>query len=283
MQAKIQPKRISGVLLSGLCLAGGSVWAQAPETSPRPVLPAEIAQAAEPESIAEPIGPLRPKGRPAPVVADATVDPALETLDTDAAASVAQSLRPITRGPAVSKAVAARKKGQVCGDPRLQGKVIAPIAGKLAGCGVSNPIKLTSVSGVALSTPSTMDCKTAAALDRWVRTGVKPAVGDLGGGVKRLRVVGHYSCRTRNHRPGGKISEHGKGRAIDIAGIGLRDGSEITVLKHWNSGARGRALRSMWKAACGPFGTVLGPNADANHKDHFHFDTARYRSGSYCR
>jgi hypothetical protein len=28
---------------------------------------------------------------------------------------------------------------------------------------------------------------------------------------------------------------------------------------------------------------VLGPNANSFHRDHFHFDTARYRSGSYCR
>jgi hypothetical protein len=39
----------------------------------------------------------------------------------------------------------------------------------------------------------------------------------------------------------------------------------------------------MHKAACGPFGTVLGPNSNRFHQDHFHFDTARYRSGSYCR
>jgi hypothetical protein len=42
-------------------------------------------------------------------------------------------------------------------------------------------------------------------------------------------------------------------------------------------------MRRAHKTACGPFGTVLGPNADRYHQDHFHFDTARYRSGSYCR
>jgi hypothetical protein len=42
-------------------------------------------------------------------------------------------------------------------------------------------------------------------------------------------------------------------------------------------------MRRMHRGACGPFGTVLGPEADRYHQDHFHFDTARYRSGSYCR
>jgi len=30
-------------------------------------------------------------------------------------------------------------------------------------------------------------------------------------------------------------------------------------------------------------GTVLGPEANRFHRDHFHFDTAEYRSGPYCR
>ncbi|MEN8831703.1 MAG: extensin family protein [Pacificibacter sp.] len=39
----------------------------------------------------------------------------------------------------------------------------------------------------------------------------------------------------------------------------------------------------MLKAACGPFGTVLGAETDTFHKDHFHFDTARCGSKSHCR
>ncbi|MEM6478658.1 MAG: extensin family protein [Pseudomonadota bacterium] len=205
----------------------------------------------------------------------------------DPASVLQSSLRPAPRPRSVERAarrlVLARAKGQICGDPSLQGERIAPIPGRLPGCGVAEPIRLRSVSGVALTTASTMDCPTAKALKTWVERGVKPAVGTRGGGVSNLRVVAHYACRTRNHRPGAKISEHGKGRAIDIAGIGLNDGSEITLLTGWNRGADGRALRAMWSAACGPFGTVLGPEADAAHRDHFHFDTARYRAGAYCR
>jgi hypothetical protein len=79
------------------------------------------------------------------------------------------------------------------------------------------------------------------------------------------------------------LSEHSFGKAIDIAGIGLKSGREITVLTGWNSSRDSAALRRMWQAACGPFGTVLGPNSNRFHRDHFHFDTASYRSGSYCR
>lgn len=109
------------------------------------------------------------------------------------------------------------------------------------------------------------------------------AVGRTGGGVVKLKVAAGYSCRTRNHKSGAKISEHGKGRAIDLSGFYLKNGDQISVLNDWGKGKYGRILRDMHRSACGPFGTVLGPNADRHHRDHFHFDIAKHRSGSYCR
>lgn len=41
-------------------------------------------------------------------------------------------------------------------------------------------------------------------------------------------------------------------------------------------------LREVHAKGCEIFGTALGPNADADHRDHFHFDMAKRRS-SYCR
>lgn len=177
----------------------------------------------------------------------------------------------------------ALRKGAVCGDPDIQGEVVGRVPGRISGCGVQNAVKVRSVSGIGLSQKSVMDCGTAKALKSWVNKGLKPAMGRKGGGVSEIKVAAHYACRTRNNQKGAKISEHGKGRAIDISGFTMRDGSKVTVLKGWNSGSYGRALKKMHKTACGPFGTVLGPNANKFHRDHFHFDTARYRSGSYCR
>lgn len=174
-------------------------------------------------------------------------------------------------------------KGSVCGVPEIKGQSIAPIPGRIRGCGVADPVAVTSVAGVALSTPAKIDCGTAKALNSWVEKSVKPAVGRLGGGVSKLTVAAHYACRTRNNRKGAKISEHGKGRAIDISALTLQNGKRITVLDGWGRGVEGRILRKVHKGACGPFGTVLGPNSDKYHRDHFHFDTARYRSGPYCR
>lgn len=175
------------------------------------------------------------------------------------------------------------RRGSICGDRDIRGSQMAPIPGRIRGCGITEPVQVTAVDGVALTQPATMDCETARALKTWVRQGVKPAVGRLGGGVDSLRVVAHYTCRTRNNKPGGKISEHGRGRAVDIAAINLKNGVSMSVLKGWNDPVQGRLLKAMHRSACGPFGTVLGPDSDGYHKDHFHFDTARYRGGPYCR
>ncbi|WP_245819075.1 extensin family protein [Marivita hallyeonensis] len=197
------------------------------------------------------------------------------------------SLRPSTRPQdVVTKAMAQRReraRGAVCGDPDIQGEPVGFVPGRLNGCGVQNAVRVRSVSGIALSQQSVLDCTTAKALKRWVDTGMKPAVGGKGGGVREIRVAAHFACRTRNSQPGARISEHGKGRAIDISGFKLRDGREITLLNGWTRQDTGAILREMHRRACGVFGTVLGPDSNRFHKDHFHFDTARYRSGSFCR
>jgi hypothetical protein len=197
------------------------------------------------------------------------------------------SMRPLFRSRKVEKEARAanklRAKGAVCGDPAIQGEVVGRVPGRIRGCGVESAVKVRSVSGIGLSQGAVIDCTTAAALKTWLDRTAKPALAKKGGGLKSLKVAAHYACRTRNNQKGAKISEHGKGRAIDISGFRLKDGTEVSVRKGWNARKYSKAMRQMHQGACGPFGTVLGPKADRFHLDHFHFDTARYRSGSYCR
>lgn len=175
------------------------------------------------------------------------------------------------------------RKPKLCGVKGIAGRPIDPIKGTRRGCGLTEGVQITEVHGIALSQPANMDCNTARALAAWVKDGVVPAVGKMGGGLAEVEVVGHYVCRTRNHKPGAKISEHGKGRAVDVAGFTLKDGTRISVQRGWRSKTWGPVLKAAHKSACGPFGTVLGPRADRYHQDHFHMDTARYRTGPYCR
>lgn len=172
--------------------------------------------------------------------------------------------------------------GSVCNDPAIKGTAIGPVRGQIDGCGIEEAVRVASVSGVRLSQPATVDCATAKALHRWVENGMALSLRPKGQ-VVELRVAASYACRPRNNQPGGPISEHGRGRAIDISGFVMGDGEVITVLEHWNQRGYRDEMRRLHRTACGVFGTVLGPESDRFHKDHFHFDTARHRNGSFCR
>lgn len=169
-------------------------------------------------------------------------------------------------------------------DSISRGGLVAQKIGEVpgpGGCGVTNAYRVTEAAGVELSQAATINLKTARRLDDWLRQHAIPIIGDRGGGLVGIQVAAHYACRTRNHRRGARLSEHAKGNAIDISAFILADGTRITV-SGWR-GRDGRVLKRLHASACGPFGTVLGPDADRFHQDHFHFDTADYRSGSYCR
>lgn len=197
--------------------------------------------------------------------------------------SLRPKMRPVRSQAAPTRRISTGQVAAICGDPQIIGEHVGVVPGALSGCGVADAVRVRSVSGVALTTGALVDCTTARALKNWVDRGLKPAFGRKGGGVEKMRVLASYACRSRNSQKGAKISEHGRGRAIDIGAFILRDGTEVTVLKDWGNGKSGRILRKAHEAACGPFGTVLGPKSDRFHKDHFHFDTARYRGGSYCK
>lgn len=180
--------------------------------------------------------------------------------------------------------VIGRQGSGLCGVPKLAGRRIATVTSRIAGCGIPDPVEITSVDGVRLSQPATVDCQTATALDHWIRTALKPAVGRQGGGVKSLQIAGSYACRPRNNLAGGKISEHGRGKAVDVAAIVLADGQTLNVERDWGKGQAGQILKTAHRQACGIFGTTLGPGSDGFHEDHLHFDTATRRNGNaYCR
>jgi hypothetical protein len=175
------------------------------------------------------------------------------------------------------------RAGSVCGRPEIKGVKLQSIPGRVKGCGIAEPVRVTEVSGVALSQPITVDCQTAVVFNAWVGQALVPLTKRLGGGVREVNIMASYACRPRNNQRGAKISEHGRGHAVDVGGFTLANGVTLTVLDHWNDRQHGELMQRLWKAACGPFGTVLGPKSDRFHRNHFHFDTARYRSGSYCR
>ncbi len=153
------------------------------------------------------------------------------------------------------------------------------------GCGIPNPWRMRSLSGVQLSQPATLNCGEIAAVDDWLNTTVqKAAAKDFGEPVVGIEVAASYACRPRNNVPGARLSEHGFGDAIDISGFTLADGRKVTVEHGWSGARDERAfLRTVRSKACGEFKTVLGPGSDAEHHNHFHLDIAHRKNDStYC-
>ncbi len=127
-------------------------------------------------------------------------------------------------------------------------------------------------------------CSIGVGLKLWLRDIVQPAAkARFGSAVARVEHFGAYSCRRLYGRAEGRWSEHATGNAIDIAAFVLEDGRRIAVLQDWpGEGEEAAFLRAVRDGACGLFATVLSPEYNAAHADHFHFDQAGRYHG-LCR
>lgn len=159
-----------------------------------------------------------------------------------------------------------------------------------SACGAIQPlyVSATAHGAVSLTPQATLQCPMVPATDHWVVTSVMPAARRyFRMDVVELKVAASYSCRPRNGIAGGVLSEHGLANALDISAFVLADGRKISVLTGWKGNAAEREfLRAVHRGACRTFTTVLGPNADAFHRDHFHLDLARHGrrgAGRICR
>jgi hypothetical protein len=119
-------------------------------------------------------------------------------------------------------------------------------------------------------------CPVAAALALWEWHVVQPAALEhFGRKVAAIEHFGSYSCRRMYGRSGGAWSEHASANAVDIAGFRLEGGTRISVLADWHkSGPRAAFLREVRDGGCRLFATVLSPDYNEAHRDHFHFDQA---------
>lgn len=269
-------KRLAGMLLA-FAIAVSPAFAAAPDALARPIDRPVYLPPSPPLLV-------RPMARPTPeLLVVATRSVSLPIVLRPAPRPGRATPVPAAAVRSQPSGVATSSSGAICGAEDIVGVSLSPIAGKLRGCGVESPVRVLAVAGVRLSRASTMDCTTAKALRDWVEKGAKPSVGRLGGGLEQLDVAAHYSCRTRNNQPGARISEHGKGRAIDISAVTLANGFTISVSSGWANEVQGQLLRKLHISACQEFKTVLGPDADRFHKDHFHFDTSRRGGRGVCR
>lgn len=147
-------------------------------------------------------------------------------------------------------------------------------------CGIDDPVRLEAViladkSQVAVNPPAVLRCEMAAAVAQWIREGMAPVAVRLGSPLRGIENFDSYDCRGRNRVFGAKMSEHGRGNALDIKGVKLASGA----IAYLTDPHVAKAVRTDLRAsACNRFMTVLGPGSDGYHENHVHVDLAERKS-----
>ena len=122
-------------------------------------------------------------------------------------------------------------------------------------------------------------CAVGVALLLWQRDVVQPLARlHLGRTVRAIEHLGSYSCRSI--RGSDRPSQHSTGNAIDISAFLLSDGRRVSLVEHWDApDGRSAFLQAVRSGSCGYFTTVLSPDYNDAHADHFHFDQAKRPGG----
>lgn len=143
------------------------------------------------------------------------------------------------------------------------------------GCGWSNAVKVTTAGGADIGL-NPVSCEAAAAFALWMEHEVQPhAQKTFGKRVTAVQDYGTYSCRNIIGNPIWKdfLSQHALANAIDISEFTLEGGQKINVAKNWKTPEKeAEFLQTIHRRACRYFRVALSPNANAAHRDHFHFD-----------
>ena len=156
------------------------------------------------------------------------------------------------------------------------------------GCGIDKPIIVSqALPGITLKPEATLRCPTALALARWMKGSVIPTASVAlpeSSDITTINQASAYICRLRNGADTGKISEHARGNAIDIASFSFKKGEDVAVRsRREDSTLTGAFQRTVSAAGCLYFTTVLDPESDAAHETHFHLDVIERKGGfRYC-
>ncbi len=150
-------------------------------------------------------------------------------------------------------------------------------------CRVEDAVRLEGGQDLLSMTPRSVapSCPVMIGMLIWQNQVVQAQAQEIfGQRVARIETFGSFSCRRMYDRSEGAWSEHATADAIDIGAFVLADGTRISVLGDWagegDSGEGDKALflRQVRDGACDLFSTVLSPEYNAAHADHFHFDMA---------
>lgn len=143
------------------------------------------------------------------------------------------------------------------------------------GCGWTNGIRLTAAGGARLHVDR-ITCELAAGLALWIAHEVQPRAQDmLGAKVSSIQHLGGYACRSIKGSPvwAGVRSQHARANALDLTGFTLSNGRQVNVARHWAADSpEARFLHAIHARACRYFRVAIGPDFNAAHGNHFHYD-----------
>ncbi|MBB3354446.1 hypothetical protein FHT70_004398 [Rhizobium sp. BK049] len=299
-------------------LAGARLPAQGPLPEPRPDTGQTTSPSAPPAEKAEPPAPEEvPAPQPKPDVKEPEAPASSQTPAPQAAPAKPEPTEPM-QGPPLPPGTAGRpqapEENKPQGEQTLEEQQLtiepesdaehaectaalqalgvvfkeAPRIDDGNGCGIDKPIIVSeALPGIALKPEATMRCPAALALARWIKESVIPAAAAALPGQGRITSVNQatsYMCRLRNGAGTGKISEHARGNAIDIASFHFEKGEDVAVRsRREDSTLTGAFQRTVSAAGCLYFTTVLDPESDAAHETHFHLDVIERKGGyRYC-
>ncbi len=207
------------------------------------------------------------------------------------------SVVPESRGQQTRAAPQARALPVATTQPQRQclaqlgqaGVQFTPVADRYTGrgCSIVGSVQMSALrsdsSSLAVSDIGPVQCELGNAFAGWARFGVDRAARQiLGSPVRSIETYGSYACR--NVAGSLRRSAHATAGAIDVSGFVLEDGRRISVARHWDSGdaAEREFLRVVQQSACRRFDTVLGPDYNEAHRDHFHVEGV-IEGSSFCR
>ncbi len=159
-----------------------------------------------------------------------------------------------------------------------------PVVGTGA-CRASQRMVLTGNRFVPTMRPANAapGCAVTAAMALWDRDVVQPmAQKHFGQKVVALENLGSYNCRKIAGEQA--QSQHSTANAIDISAFILADGTRISLIDDWNDpDVRREFLHEVRDGSCGLFSTVLSPDYNRAHADHFHLDMSARTGWKVCR
>src|SRR6185437_2190758 len=115
---------------------------------------------------------------------------------------------------------------------RIQAIAVTEPLPRLIGpeaCGGSDMLRLEAAlrsdgARIELKPAPVLRCEFAESVAAWLRDEAAPRVEKLGAPLRTVETYDDFECRGRNRVAGAKLSEHGKGNAVDLRAFVLADG-----------------------------------------------------------